>query len=61
MNMGKITSSVKYKKVEIGMKPKQVAEILTSEDVENEIVLLESGRTSKGYEFNTVTIYSKRR
>ena len=59
-DFGKIIYEAKLKKNTIGMKPKQVAEILLRDDIENIIVLEKEGRTDKGYEFNTVTIYSKK-
>lgn len=61
LSFGKIIQSVKYKKGEIGLDVSKTIDVLKSDSVENTIVLLEEGRTDKGYEFNTVTIFSKRK
>jgi len=61
VKVGSVVVSKKLKKNMVGMRPKQVAEVLMSDDVENILCLCEEGRTSEGFEFNTITIYSRKK
>jgi len=49
----------KIKKGNIGMDPKKLASVLMDDKIRHFIEVEKEGRTDKGYEMNTIIIYSK--
>jgi hypothetical protein len=45
--------------LDLGMKLSSLKDILNNDNLDKEIVYVEEGRTSTGYEFATVRIYLK--
>jgi len=50
-----------YKKNTVGMKKDKLLELLNNKDLHTEIVFVDNGKTSKGYEFATLRLYTKQK